>query len=60
MTSKKNYSLYLRKRKKGRPIYYAQFRNPDGSWAVAKSTKQTLKSMAEAWCIEYLNKKVKK
>ncbi len=46
---RKSFSVYPRKVKKGK-IYYAQFRDPDGSWGTAKSTGQTSRSKAEAWC----------
>ncbi len=52
--SKKPYSIYPRKRKNGKPVYYSQFRNSDVSCLTAKSTQQTPRSRAEAWCIDYL------
>jgi integrase len=50
------FSIYPRKRKNGRPIFYAQFKNPDGSYTVAKSTGCTSRSASEKWCEEYLQK----
>ncbi|MCP4129379.1 MAG: tyrosine-type recombinase/integrase [bacterium] len=54
MMSNKPYSIYPRKRKNGKPVYYAQFRLPSGKWSTAKSTGETSKNRAENWCIEYL------
>lgn len=50
------FSLYPRKRKIGKPIYYAQFKIPSGKWSSAKSTGCTVKRQAEKWCEEYLDK----
>src|SRR3990172_12479830 len=51
------FSLYVRKRKKGKPIYYAQFRTTTGSWSTAKSTGCTTRRAAEQFCEAYLRKK---
>lgn len=34
--------------------FYARFKLPDGKWSTAKSTRQSSKSKAEAWIIDYL------
>jgi integrase len=53
----KHYSLHLRKTKRGKKIYYAQFRNPDGSWGTAKSTgvvattDQPMKGRRKSQCL---------
>ncbi|HRZ27635.1 MAG TPA: tyrosine-type recombinase/integrase [Spirochaetota bacterium] len=46
----KPYTIFKRNR-----FYYAQFRLPDGTRSVAKTTGQTSRGAAERWCIEYLN-----
>ena len=45
----RDFSLYKRPRKGGRPVYYARFRNDDGSWTAGCSTGQTVRSLAEGW-----------
>lgn len=45
----KPFTLYRRNQ-----IYYVRFKLPDGRWSIAKSTGQTAKGRAEAWCIDYL------
>lgn len=45
----RDFSLYLRPRRKGRPVYYARFHNDDGSWTAGCSTAQTVRSLAEGW-----------
>jgi integrase len=52
----KSYTLHTRKPKSGKPIYYAQFRLPDGTRTNAKSTGQTNKVAAERWCEAQLSK----
>ena len=52
----KPFSLYLRKRKKGKPVYYARFRLLNGKRSTGKNTGQTSKGAAERWAWEYLNK----
>jgi len=47
----KPFSIYRRQKK-----YYVRFKLPDGTWSTAKSTGQTSKGRAEAWCIEYLHR----
>ncbi len=42
-------SLCLRPRRNGRPVYYARFRNQDGSWTSGNSTGQTVRTLAEGW-----------
>ncbi len=53
---KKPLSFYLRKLKKGKPVYYVRFRIPGGSWSSGKNTGQTSRGSAEAWAIRYLQK----
>jgi len=48
------FSFYTRKRKNGKPIYYVQFKQPDGSYSTAKSTGQTAKRKAIEWAENYL------
>ncbi len=45
----RDFSLYKRPRKCGRPVYYARFHNDDGSWTAGCSTGQTVRSLAEGW-----------
>ena len=45
----RDFSLYLRPRRNGRPVYYARFRNDDGSWTSGNSTGQTVRTLAEGW-----------
>ena len=45
----RDFSLYLRPRRNGRPVYYARFRNDDGSWTSGISTGQTVRTLAEGW-----------
>ncbi len=54
LQGQKPFSLYSRKRKNGKPVYYAKLRMPDGSWSSGKNTGQTSKNSAEAWAIKYL------
>jgi len=51
------FSIYSRKRKNGKPVYYAQFKKHDGSYTTAKSTGCTTKRDASQWCENYLLKK---
>jgi len=48
------FSFYTRKRKHGKPVYYVQFKQPDGSYSTAKSTGQTAKRKAIEWAENYL------
>jgi len=51
--------FYLHKRttkRKGRPVYYVQFRGEGGARSSAISTGQTSKGAAEAWAIDFLRK----
>ena len=50
----KLFSLYIRKRKKGKPVFYARFKNQDGSWTSGKNTGTTNRNTAESWAINYL------
>lgn len=50
----KPYSLYPRRRKKAKPVYYVRFRKPDGTWSSGKCTGMCRKGEAEAWAINYL------
>jgi integrase len=45
----RDFSLYLRPRQSGRPVYYTRFRNDDGSWTSGRSTGQTVRTIAEGW-----------
>jgi integrase len=49
----KPYSVFKRKRKR---IYYAMFRDENGTRSAAISTGQSSKAAAERWCIEFLKK----
>lgn len=46
-----SYSIF---RRKNSPIYYAQFKRPDGSWTPAKSTHAKTKEKAKQWCLEHM------
>ncbi len=48
------FSLYTRKSKKGKPTYYVRFKKADGTWASGKCTGLTNRNAAETWAIEYL------
>ncbi len=50
------FSIYPRKRKNGKPVYYAQFKKSDSSYTTAKSTGCSTKRAAEAWCEDNLLK----
>ena len=51
------FSIYPRKCKQGKPIYYVQFKNLDGSYFTAMSSKQTTRREAERWALDYLQNK---
>jgi len=51
MDNGKQYAIFKRK---GGKFYYAQFKKSDGTWTNAVSTKETAKTRAEAWCVNYL------
>jgi hypothetical protein len=51
---KKPYSLWKRRLKTGRYIWYVRFRLDEGCFGTAKSSGQSTKTAAEAWAIEYL------
>lgn len=50
------FSIYPRKCKNGKSIFYAQFKLPDGSYTTAKSTGCTSRRAAEKWSDEFLLK----
>ncbi len=50
------FSIYPRKRKNGKPVYYVRFKNPEGSYSTALSTGQGSRRAAEAWAAEYIQK----
>ena len=52
---KRPFTLYSRKRKSEKPLFYARFRNQDNSWTSGRNTGQTSRAAAEGWCIQYLN-----
>lgn len=56
MTRGKPYTLYKRKRKDGKEVYYCKFKKPDGTYSTALSTGQTSKPKAETWVSEQLKK----
>ncbi len=45
----RDFSLFLRPRRRDRPVYYARFRQDDGSWTSGVSTGQTVRALAEGW-----------
>lgn len=51
-----SYSIYSRPRKKNKPIFYVQFKKPDGAYTTAKSTGQTTRRAAVEWVENYLEK----
>lgn len=52
--SGKPFSLYPRKTKNGKSIWYCQFKQIDGTFGTARSTGETSRGRAEAWAIEQL------
>ena len=51
------FSVHSRPTKhKNRFIYYVQFRDRDGNYTSALSTRQTSKSAATTWATEYLKR----
>jgi len=53
---KKLFSLHKRPTtKKGRYIYYVQFKNEDGTYKSARSSGQTNKGAAEAWAFKQIH-----
>ena len=50
------FSLYPRKRKDGKPVYYAQFKLPDGHYTTAKSTGCMSRRAADTWAYDFLQK----
>lgn len=56
MTISSGFSLYRRSRKNGKPVYYVQFKNPDGTYQTGKSTGCTTKRDAIKWAESYLAK----
>jgi integrase len=53
---RKDFYLFARRRKTGRPIYYVQFPGENGTRTTALSTGQTSKTAAENWAREFLRK----
>ena len=53
----RDFSLYKRPRKCGRPVYYARFHNDDDSWTAGCSTGQTVRSLAEGWATEEVRRR---
>lgn len=49
------FSLYPRKRKSGKPVFYVRYKRNDGSYNVAQSTGQTTRRAAEKWAFEHLH-----
>jgi hypothetical protein len=43
-------SIYPLKRKDGKPIYYAQFKQSEGKYTTVKSTGCTTSRDATKWC----------
>jgi hypothetical protein len=55
--ARKPYTLYKRNTtKKGRYVYYCQFRDENGNRMTARSTGQSSKTAAEAWAIDQLKR----
>ena len=54
--AQKQYSIYQRKRRKGRPLMYVKFRGPDGNYLPGRSSGETSRSAAEVWALEELSK----
>lgn len=50
------FSLYPRNKKSGKPVYYAQFKKPDGTYTTGKSTGCTSRRAAELWAEKELLK----
>ena len=50
------FSLYPRKCKSGKSVFYVQFKKADGCYGTAKSTKQTTRRKAQEWAEIYLLK----
>jgi hypothetical protein len=53
-SNKKPFTLYKRKTKKRKNIYYVRFNMPDGSRSSGKSTGQTSERKAEIWAYNVL------
>ncbi len=51
------FSIYPRKKKNGKAIYYVRFKNPDGTYSTAHSTQCTTRRDAEKWAEAELEKK---
>lgn len=54
MAGYRSFSLYKRKRKSGKPVYYCQFRLLDGTRTPGRSTGETSKAAAERWALNQL------
>ena len=50
----KPFSIYCRRKKNGKKVYYCRFKNPDGTYSSGKSTEQTSRARAESWAFDYL------
>jgi integrase len=48
------FSLYKRPRKNKKPVFYARFRKPDGTWSSGRSTGQTSEGAAQNWALQQL------
>jgi len=53
----RDFPLYRRPRKDGRPVYYARFHNNHGNWTAGCSTGQTVRSLAEGWATEEVRRR---
>lgn len=53
---RKDFYLFARRRKTGKPIYYVQFPGENGTRTTALSTGQTSKTAAENWARQFLRK----
>lgn len=58
MAGYRSFSLYKRKSKKGKPVYYCRFRLLDGSRTAGLSTGCTSRGSAERWALERLENKL--
>jgi integrase len=53
---RKDFYLFKRSRKSGKPVYYVQFPGESGARSTAISTGQTAKTAAEHWARDFLRK----
>jgi hypothetical protein len=49
-----SFSIYTCKRKDGKSVYYARFKNPDGTYSTDKTTGQPTRRDAVKWCEDEL------